>query len=99
MNKNKAAEVTQLLDWLTETAKLTYNDIAALTGVKRVTVARVWRIPPHYISDERLARLRYIKSSLEEAMKQGEYVPGILPRANDSRTVQTRVDILRSLID
>ena len=95
---SKKEELTQLLSWLRHEAGLTYNDIAYLTGVRRVTVANVWAKPPHYISDERLERLRYIKKSLERAINSGVYTPELLPRPIGKKSVLERVRILESLL-
>ena len=95
---DKRREVKALLNWLTKEAGLTYNDIAYLTGVKRITVANVWSKPPHYISDERLERLRYIKSALQQAMQDNEYSAALLPRPLSKDSVLERVQILDSLI-
>lgn len=95
---DKRTEVKELIHWLTTKGGLTYNDIAYLTGVKRITVANVWSKPPHYISDERLERLRYIKSTLQRAIEEGDYSAALLPRPLSKDTVLERARILDSLI-
>lgn len=97
---NAHEEVKLLINWLMDEAGLSLKDVSRLLGVtyKTLTDIRARPTGQYRVSADMLDKLRYIKGSLEQAMKTSVYDPALLPKARRPGSAEERLAILKSII-